>query len=108
MLGPTELRSGQAVVTRTIEAIEMNTDGERRSRADTAVVHVDLLPPYGTAAPRMVDDRSRPGQAAAVYSITPRVMIAAYESCGDVGAPAIRYLRRDDRGQIAVDAMLRR
>jgi hypothetical protein len=108
MLGPTELRSGRTVVTRTIEAIETNTGGERRSRADTAVVHLDLLPPYESTAPRTVDDRSRPGQAAAIYAITPRLLIAAYESCSDAGAPAIRYLRRDDRGQIAVDAMLRR
>ena len=105
MLGPTELRGGAAVVTRSVEAIETGAEGERRSRVDTAVVHLDLLPPFGSPVP---DQDSGSRQSAAVYAITPLVLIAAYEPCADVGAPAIRYLRRDARGHVAIDAMLHR
>lgn len=103
MLGPTELRGGSTVVTRSVEALEAGPRGsEFRSRLDTAAMHLDVLPPYGSAA------TSRARQPTAVYAITPRVLIAAYESCLDAGSPAIRYLRRDDRGRVTVDAMLRR
>ena len=108
MLGPTELRGASAVVTRSVEAIETGATGKRRSRVDTAVVHIDLLPPYGRPAPQVSTDQRAAEQAAAVYAITPRILIAAYEACGEGGAPAIRYLRRDSTGRIAVDAMLRR
>ncbi len=109
MLGPTELRGGSTVLTRTVEAIETGPLGrEVRSRLDTAVVHLDLLPSFA-------DARSRPSgiallatEPAAAYTITPRVLIAAYVRCLDAGAPVIRYLRRDERGHVAVDAMLRR
>ena len=104
MLGPTELRGASAVVTRSVEAVEAGATPERRSRVDTAVVHVDLLPPYGSNS----TGRRAAEQAAAVYAITPRILIAAYEACAEGGAPAIRYLRRDSAGRIAVDAMLRR
>jgi len=109
MLGPTELRGGSTVVTRSIEAIETGPQGrELRSRLDTAVVHLDLLPSYGRAVSRVRGNAAPAAQPAAVYAITPRVLIAAYEPCADAGATAIRYLRRDDQGHIAIDAMLRR
>lgn len=109
MLGPAELRGGSSVVTRSVEAVETGAQsGGLRNRVDTAVVHLDVLPPYGSATSGAAAVEVRSGQSAAVYSITPRVLIAAYESCAGVGAPAIRYLRRDERGRIAVDAMLRR
>ena len=108
MLGPTELRGASAVVTRSVEAIEVGATGERRSRVDTAVVHIELLPPYGRPSPRVGTDRRAAEQAVAVYAITPRILIAAYEACGEGGAPAIRYLRRDSVGRVAADAMLRR
>lgn len=108
MLGPTELRGATALVTRSVEAIEADTRGERRNRADTAVVHIALLPLYGRQDPQVRIDARAAEQAAAVYTITPRILIAAYESCGEGGAPAIRYLRRDSVGRVAVDAMLRR
>ena len=108
MLGPAELRGGSSVVTRSVEAVETGAQSDGlRNRVDTAVMHLDVLPPYGGATSGTTAVEGLPGQSAAVYSITPRVLIAAYESCG-VGAPAIRYLRRDERGRIAVDAMLRR
>ena len=109
MLGPTELRVGSTVVTRSVEAIETRPQGgEFRSRLDTAVVRLDLLPSYrGTVTQR--DGRASVAtQPTAIYAITPRVLIAAYEPCLDDAAPAIRYLRRDERGQVVVDAMLRR
>ena len=109
MLGPTELRGGSTIVTRSIEAIETGTQGrEVRSRLDTAVVHLDLLPSYGGAVSRQVGNAPLANQPVAVYTISPRVLIAAYEACADAGAPAIRYLRRDEQGHIAIDAMLRR
>ena len=108
MLGPTELRGASAVVTRSIEAIEAGPTGERRSRVDTAVVHIDLLPPYGRPSPQIGTGRRAAEQAAAAYAITPRILIAAYEACGEGGAPAIRYLRRDSVGRVAVDAILHR
>ena len=108
MLGPTELRGASPVVTRSVEAIETGATGERRSRVDTAVVHVDLLPPYGSNRSGIAIDRRAGGQAAAIYAITSRILIAAYEACAEGGTPAIRYLRRDSAGRVAVDAMLRR
>ena len=109
MLGPAELRGGSSVVTRSVEAVETGAQsGGLRNRVDTAVVHLDVLPPYGSATSGTATVEDRTGQSAAVYSITPRVLIAAYESCAGVGAPAIRYLRRDERGRVAVDVMLRR
>jgi hypothetical protein len=109
MLGPTELRGGSTLVTRSLEAIETGPQGqELRSRVDTAAVHVDLLPSYADAASRVAGGAPLATEPAATYTISPRVLIAAYESCLDAGDPAIRYLRRDERGRIAVDAMLRR
>jgi hypothetical protein len=109
MLGPTELRGRSAIVTRSVETIETGARGrEVRNRLDTAVVHLDVLPLYGSAAGAGAEAGSRDRQSAAVYTITSRVLIAAYESCAGVGAPAIRYLRRDDQGRRAVDVMLRR
>lgn len=109
MLGPTELCVGSTLVTRSVEAMETGARGaELRSRLDTATVHLDVLPPYGSGAAAFAGSAALAGQPAAVYAITPLVLIAAYESCLDAGAPAIRYIRRDKRGRVAVDAMLRR
>ena len=46
---------------------------------------------------------------AAVYAITPLVLLASYEPCdASAGEPRIRYLRRDEHGGVATDLMLRR
>jgi len=107
MLGPTELRSSSTAVTRSVEAVESRArGGELRSRLDTAVVRLELLPSYGsTAAPT---GRRTPvtTQPTAAYAISPYVLIAAYEPCLDAAPPAIRYIRRDEQGHIAIDAML--
>jgi len=109
MIGPAEVREGSTVVTRTIETIEaVGQTQPIRSRADAAVMHVEVLPRY-------VADRSRadsqalgdrPTEAAAAYMLTPLVSVVSYESCA--GPPAVRYLRRNARGAIARDEMLRR
>jgi hypothetical protein len=62
---------------------------------DTASVHLEFIPPF-----------ARP---AAVYSIGPRVLLAAYEPCGaGHQRPLIRYLRKDAEGRVATDVMLER
>lgn len=111
MIGPVEIRAGSTVIIRRVEAVE--TDPKRsvglRTRSDTAVMRLDLLSPYGALRRSSIErDTSRARQSAAVYAITPLVLVAAYEPCSASAAPAIRYLRRDSRGRIAVDAMLRR
>jgi hypothetical protein len=66
-----------------------------RYASDTAAVRLQLIAPAG-----------RP---AAVYSVGPLVLLAAYEPCNPgPREPLIRYLRLDPRGRIATDVMLRR
>lgn len=109
MIGPAEVRAGSTVVTRTIETIEaVGQTQSIRSRADAAVMHVEVLPRYVAdrigAGSRAL--RDRPTEPAAAYTLTPLVSVVSYESCA--GPPAVRYLRRDARGAIARDEMLRR
>jgi hypothetical protein len=111
MIGPVEIRAGSTVIIRRVEAVETSPEPiiELRNRSDTAVMRLDLLPPYSSLRRSSIErDTSRARQSAAIYAITPLVLVAAYEPCSASGAPAIRYLRRDPRGRIAVDAMLRR
>lgn len=111
MIGPVEIRTGSTVIVRRVETVETSPeqDVELRNRSDTAVMRLDLLPPYSSFRRRSIErDTSGARQSAAVYAITPAVLVAAYEPCSPSGAPVIRYLRRDSRGRIAVDAMLRR
>jgi hypothetical protein len=70
---------------------------------------LELLPPFGGRA-RLASAGDGPStEAAAVYAITPLVLLASYEPCdGSAGEPRIRYLRRDERGVVATDLMLRR
>jgi hypothetical protein len=111
MISPAEVRAGSTTIVRGIEALEtaLQPGVELRIRSDTAVVRLDLLPPYGSSHRSSIDrDTSHARQSAAVYAITPQVLVAAYEPCVASGAPAIRYLRRDSHGRVIVDAMLRR
>jgi hypothetical protein len=58
-------------------------------------VRLELIPPGG-----------RPG---AVYPVGPLVLLASYEPCSPAPRePLIRYLRRDAKGRVAVDVLLRR
>ena len=67
-----------------------------------------LQPPFRTSS-ASTDDSTRPGaEPAAVYLITPLVLLASYEPCAEsAGEPRIRYMRRDRRGAVATDIMLR-
>jgi hypothetical protein len=111
MIGPTEIRAGSTMIVRSVEAVETGVARsiELRNRSDTAVMRLDVLPAYGTPGRTSVEpDMSHERQSAAVYAVTPLVFVAAYEPCSGAGAPAIRYLRRDAGGRVAVDVMLRR
>ena len=110
MIGPPEVRAGSTAVSRTIEIIEgVGTSQPIRSRADAAVMHLELLPNFpadGRAVSNSKPAADRPTVPAAAYALTPLISVVSYEAC--VGPPAVRYLRRDAHGGIARDAMLRR
>ena len=107
LIGPPEMRAGSTVVTRAIETIEASdSQAQLRARLDDAVVRLELVP-------RLAGERAnpaRPGgdelEPAGVYAVTPLVSLVSYEACA--GVSAVRYLRRDARGAIASDAMLRK
>ena len=111
LISPAESREGTTSVTRRVETVESTGRTSLRNRLDTAVVRLDVLPAYGGPALGTSSanaDLARVSQSAAVYQITPRILVAAYESCSGVRAPAVRYLRREERGRVTVDAMLHR
>jgi len=96
LVGPVEASAGGAQVTRRVETLEdrPGTPTIRHGSA-TASVRLELIPPGG-----------RPG---AVYPVGPLVLLASYEPCSPAPRePLIRYLRRDAKGRVAVDVLLRR
>ena len=109
MIGPPEVRTGSTVVTRSIETVEgADRPAPLRSRLDTAVMRLEFVPRYlgehrDSVGPSPGGDDQEP---AGVYVVTPLVSVVSYEGCA--GLPAVRYIRRDTRGGIASDAMLRR
>lgn len=109
MIGPPEVRTGSTVVTRSIETVEgADRPAPLRSRLDTAVMRLELVPRYlgehrDSHEPSPDADALDP---AGVYVVTPLVSVVSYEGCA--GLPAVRYIRRDPRGGLASDAMLRR
>jgi hypothetical protein len=108
MVGPTEVRPGSTVVTRTIETVEeARGTPALRARLDAAVVRVELVPRYG-ARPRGPPHDADDVEPAAMYALTPLISLASYEVCAGVKPAAIRYLRRDPRGRIVNDAILHR
>lgn len=96
MIGPARSPAGAAQVTRRVEILETGPDADTiRHTSDTASVRLELLPPF-----------VRP---AAVYPVHPLVLLASYEPCGGgTREPLIRYIRRDGRGRVATDVVLRR
>jgi hypothetical protein len=110
MIGPAEVRAGSTAVTRIIETMESSADvAPIRSRAEAALMHIELLPRFSAAAPGGTPSQRRSGngtEPAAAYALTPLLSLIAYEACS--GAPTVRYLRRDARGGIARDVMLHR
>ena len=107
MIGQSATDGSQARITRRVETLELREGAAAiRLATDTASVKLELLPPY---AGRTHAGASAPTAPAAVYAVTPLVVIAAYESCAaSAGEPRLRYLRRDERGGVATDLMLRR
>jgi hypothetical protein len=110
MIGPATADGDRARITRRVETLELRDGGDSlRLTSDTASARLELLPPYvgrgeSTGAPALL--ASIP---AAVYAVGSLVLLAAYEPCAASPAePRIRYLRRDDRGGVATDLMLRR
>jgi hypothetical protein len=109
MVGPASPGEG-ARITRRVESVELR-DGASpiRSSTDTASMKLELLPPFGRRAESAGVAGSQMTQPVAVYAITTLVLLASYEPCDpSVGEPRVRYLRRDDRGVVAADLMLRR
>ena len=109
MVGPTRVQAGETRVTRRVETIETQPDGRTiRQAADTAAVHLELLP---TAEDSLGGDSGSGPTVSptAVYAVSTRIVLASYEACAGRGpAPRLRYLRRDGDGRPIVDVMLRR
>ena len=107
MIGPAATDVDRARITRRVETLEVRDGADSiRTATDTASVRLELLPRFGVG-----DDASRPPRTepAAVYPISRLVLLASYEPCAaSAGEPRLRYLRRDDRGVVALDVMLRR
>lgn len=110
MIGPATADGDRARITRRVETLELREGSDSlRLKSDTASARLELLPPYfarGETAGSVPVHASTP---AAVYAIGSEVLLAAYEPCAASPAePRIRYLRRDGRGGVATDLMLRR
>lgn len=112
MIGPQRADDRSLAVARPVETVEVSNAGDTiRHVASAATVSLELLPPLGTVAIRgTAQAGSTIGQQpAATYAVSPRVRLAAYESCApSPRSPRIRYLRRDGAGKIATDVLLRR
>jgi len=110
LIGPASTDGDRARITRRVETLEVAAGSDSiRVATDTASVTLALLPPFrGSSTSAGVSMRSGT-EPAAVYAITPLVLLASYEPCAESpGEPRIRYLRRDERGAVAIDVMLRR
>jgi len=111
MVGPASV-ADRARITRRVETLELRDGADTiRLATDTASVTLVLLPRPGGGArhPAAGAAPAEHTEPAAVYAITPLVLLASYEPCdASAGEPRIRYLRRDERGGVATDLMLRR
>jgi hypothetical protein len=109
LIGPAATDVDRARITRRVETLELREGAASiRLATDTASVTLELVPRYagrGVHADRAARAHT---EAAAAYVLTPLVMLAAYEPCATNGEPRLRYLRRDARGGVATDLMLRR
>lgn len=95
MIRPVAGEGGAARITRAVETLETGLGADTiRHESDTASLHLEFIPPY-----------ARP---AAVYSIGPLVVLAAYEPCGGQPPPLIRYIRQDESGRVTTDVLLQR
>jgi hypothetical protein len=96
MVGPAQASPGSAHLTRRVETLESQSGADTiRHASDTTSVRLELIPPF-----------ARP---AAVYPVSPFVLLASYEPCSPgFREPLIRYLRTDVDGKVATDVLLRR
>jgi hypothetical protein len=111
MVGPAEADAARPRITRRVETLELHAGaGPVRHQSDTASVRLEIVPPLRQpGAPADSTTTAGAAQPAAVYAVTPLVLLAAYEPCAaSARAPRIRYLRRDARGAVVADVMLRR
>ena len=111
MVGPASTDAERGRITRRVETLELGPVGADSIRlaAETASVMLELLPPFRSRHRRGADGNAESSEAAAVYALSPRVLLASYEPCvASAGEPRIRYLRRDARGAVITDLMLRR
>ena len=110
MVGPATADADHARITRRVETLEMHDGGDSlRVKSDTASARLELLPPYVARGETSSSAPVHASTPAAVYAIGSQVLLAAYEPCAASPAePRIRYLRRDKRGGVATDLMLRR
>jgi hypothetical protein len=108
MVGPASADGERARITRRVETLELRPGADSiRVVTDTASVTLELLPAYRAEGARAGESGS--AEPAAVYAVSPLVRIASYEPCAARGdEPRIRYLRRDERGGVTTDLMLRR
>ena len=108
MVGPSSTDDRRARITRRIETLERRAGAASiRLATDTASVALELLPPHRADGARTTD--TVVAGPAAVYAVSPLVLLASYEPCAaSSDEPRVRYLRRDDRGGVITDLMLRR
>ena len=110
MLGPARVDDRSARILRRVQTLEVE-DGRRplRHETDTASVRLEILPPFRearAAADRASSNGVRP---AAAYVVDALIVLASYEPCAASGeSPRLRYIRRDARGEVVTDVMLRR
>ena len=110
MVGPARPADGSARILRRVETLEVKDgDSPLRRETDTASVRLEILPPFHEALAsrdRASGDSDRP---AATYAVDALTLLASYEPCAASGElPRIRYIRRDARGGLVTDVMLRR
>jgi hypothetical protein len=108
MVGAASPDSDRPRLTRRVETLELRAGASPiRLATDTATLALDLLPQLREADGPLAPAPT--GEPAAVYAISPLVLLASYEPCAaSADEPRIRYLRRDARGVVATDLMLRR
>jgi hypothetical protein len=96
MVGPTQVSTGYARLTRHVETLETRPGSDTiRHASDTASVRLELVPPF-----------ARP---AGVYPVSALVRLSAYEPCvPGMREPLIRYLRHDAQARIVTDVLLQR
>jgi hypothetical protein len=110
MIGPASPDADRARITRRVETLELgNGRDSLRAASDTASARLELLPPFVARGESPAPALAAASTPASVYAIGSQVLLAAYEPCAASPAePRIRYLRRDGRGGVATDLMLRR